>query len=262
MRVIVVVLTFAALVAAFGSVCAASTSEDARKVFEASKDAVVTVQLVVEVNMTYEGRSDKQEHKSSSNGTVIDLSGLTVVSLSEVDPSSQMPDMSSEKGSYSANVTSVKIRTGDGTEIPADVVLRDPDLDLAFIRPKTAPAKPMVFVDLANASAPLVLDEVLSVGRLGRLTGFAAGATVERVVTVITKPRLFYALTNARAGGPVFTLDGKVAGIALWRISKNRDEQEESDWQIVALPAEAVLKAAQQAKTAEPVKPAAPAPAK
>ena len=139
-----------------------------------------------------------------------------------------------------------------------DVVLRDPDLDLAFIRPKAAPAKPMAFVDLANASAPLVLDDLVCLGRLGRMAGFVAGATLERVTALITKPRLFYAITSGKTGGPVFTLDSKVVGIALWRVSKSKDEDAESDWQVVALPAEAVLKAAQQAKTAEPIKPAEP----
>lgn len=261
MKFIAMILVFAALLAVLGSGCMASTVEDARKIFEASKDAVVMVQLVVEVKMTYEGQSEKQEHKGTANGTVIDPSGLTVVSLSDVDPSSQWPDTSSDKGSFSTEVTSVKMRMEDGTEIPADVVLRDPDLDLAFVKPKAAPAKPMVFVDLANASTPLVLDDMVSVGRLGRIAGFVAGATMERVIAVITKPRLFYAVSTARTGSPVFTLDGKVAGIALWRTSKSQDEDEESDWQVVVLPSAAVLKAAQQAKTAEPVKLESPKPA-
>src|SRR2546422_4160959 len=41
-------------------------------------------------------------------------------------------------------------RSDDGTEIPAEIVLRDRDLDLAFIRPKTKPANPMPAVDLRS----------------------------------------------------------------------------------------------------------------
>ena len=37
-------------------------------------------------------------------------------------------------------VNDIKILLEDGAEVPAEIVLRDKDLDLAFIRPKAKPA--------------------------------------------------------------------------------------------------------------------------
>ena len=48
----------------------------------------------------------------------------------------------------------MKILLDDGTEVPAEIVLRDKDLDLAFIRPKAKPASPMTSVDLTKSGPP------------------------------------------------------------------------------------------------------------
>ncbi|MDH7603081.1 MAG: hypothetical protein QHI38_13150, partial [Armatimonadota bacterium] len=65
--------------------CRCAVVEDARKIIEANKQAVVTVQFVVETS--FPGESEKEESKGSATGTVIDPSGLVVASLSELDPS-------------------------------------------------------------------------------------------------------------------------------------------------------------------------------
>ena len=246
----------AALVLA--TISLAGTTEDARGIIETNEDAVVTVKLVLEMKMSYEGETEKEERKTSTTATVIDPSGLAVTSLLEIDPSSAT--RGSDYGfTYSMDVVSAKIKTSDGKEIPADVVLRDPDLDLAFIKPKKKPEKPMAFVDLAHSSEPSVMDEVVVLSRMGRLASYALAANLERVEAVVKKPRTFYVVGTSNLRGPAFTLDGKVAGVTLWRVSPTRDRYSDSDyWLQVVLPSSTILKAAQHAKDNAPVEAKAP----
>ena len=107
-------------------------------------------------------------------------SGLVVASLSEIDPTKMLSDLmpTDDAAKISSEVVDVKIRTDDGTEIAADVVLRDRDLDLAFIRPKKAPETPMKFVDLSQAAAPQVADGLVLLSRVragGPARGVASG---------------------------------------------------------------------------------------
>ena len=97
-----------------------------------------------------------------------------------------------------SELSGVKIVLDDGTEMPAEVVLRDKDADLAFIRPKTKPAAPMAALDLANAGKADVLDQVVTLTRLGSAAGRADSASVERISAIVTKPRLFYVPENER----------------------------------------------------------------
>lgn len=260
-RTVYVLLMMIGMLLATHGLAGAATPAEARSVMEANQAAVVWVELVVEMKMSYEGQTHTREHKASTNGTVIDPSGLTVISLSESDPSSDYSEDDAEGGKVTANIVSAKMRNGDSGEIAAEVIMRDRDLDMAFIRPKKAPEKPMAFIDLSKSSEPSVLEDVVSIGRMGGTSGYAAGAMVERVAAVVTKPRKLYAMSNARIGGPVLTLDGKAVGIGLWRITRGGDDDDEdSDWNVVSVPCAAVLKAAEHAKNAEPEKPK-PAPA-
>ena len=75
-------------------------------------------------------------------------SGLTVVSLFTTDPTSpsrKMMGMDLEEMGFKieTEIKRADILAADGNEIPAEVVLRDKDLDLAFLRPKQKPEKPL-----------------------------------------------------------------------------------------------------------------------
>src|SRR2546422_5707095 len=112
-------------------------------------------------------------------------------------------------------------RSDDGAEIPAEIVLRDKDLDLAFIRPKTKPASPMPAVDLNKSVPAKVLDQVITLNRLGRAAGRAHSASVERISAVVQKPRTFYipdsTMTTTGLGSPAFTPDGTLVGLVVMR---------------------------------------------
>ena len=46
-------------------------------------------------------------------------------------------------------------------ELPATIVLRDQDLDLAFIRPTAKPAAALVAINLADAETPSILEDLV-----------------------------------------------------------------------------------------------------
>jgi S1-C subfamily serine protease len=165
------------------------------------------------------------------------------------------------KFKFDTELTDVKILLEDGTELPAEVVLRDKDLDLAFIRPKTKPAQPMPAVDLTNAGQADVLDQVITLNRLGKAAGRAYAASVERISAVVQKPRLFYVpestMTTTTLGSPAFLPDGKILGICVVRAVSSDGggmglfSLQPQGLTGIILPAADVLKVAKQAPEAK-----------
>ena len=156
--------------------------------------------------------------------------GLTVLALSTTDPTSLIENMMSGMGEMASqfkvdsDIADVKILLEDGTEIPAKVVLRDKDLDLAYVRPLEAPGAPLPVIDLAGSAEPAILDPVITLNRLGKVAGRTCAVSIERIQAIIRKPRIFYVPgndpTHSGAGSPVFTTDGKVVGMIAVRTIK------------------------------------------
>lgn len=193
------------------------TAEKGRAVLAAHKDAVITVRTVLSLSFG----NTPEERTNEANGTVIDPEGLTVLSLTSVDPSSLMSKMGAGKREVVSKVSGMKMILADGSEIEAEVVLRDVDLDLAFVRPIAKPAEPMPHVNLTATGKPDVLDELVILAQLGQVARRAHSVLVERVETIIDKPRTFYVLGEHRARAvvcsPAFTLDGAFVGIGVFR---------------------------------------------
>jgi len=218
----------------------AARADDAAKagrdVLAKSRDAVVTVKLAIKQSMSFNGRDQKSENKSETTGTIIDPSGLTVVSLATTDPSGAIKDtymraiaarggdMSQFK--FDSELSDVKIVLSDGTEMAADVVLRDKDLDLAYLRPSDKPAKPLPFIDLKHDGKAQILDEVIVVNRLNQAANRAPAISIGRIEAIVDKPRTFYLLGESMwaysLGAPVFSLDGKLVGIIFLRTAKSQ----------------------------------------
>jgi S1-C subfamily serine protease len=232
-------------------------AEKGRDIFKKNQHAVVTVQVVLKV--TGGGRSGgPSESKEDLTGTVIDPSGLTVLALSAVDPVELYRRMSEEYNKIDTQINDVKILLDDGTELPSEIVLRDKDLDLAFIRPKTKPSAPMAAVDLTKSAPVEMLEQVIALNRLNRAAGRAYSASVERIDAVIQKPRTFYipasGTSSASLGSPAFALSGNIVGIFVMRAvsageSSGRNRSE--NMTVILLPSEDILKGAKQAPEAK-----------
>jgi Trypsin-like peptidase domain len=226
------VLTAVACIAAL-SVPAATEAQDgasrtaAREVVKKWQDAVVNVRVVLKMRMSIGGREmQSSDDPVDTVGTVIDPTGLTVLSLGSLNPGAMMSKLMGSSGGngqpqmeITTEPTDVKIRLADGRELPAKIVLRDEDLDLAFLRPTTKPEKPLVAIDLNDAAKPALLDQVLVLSRLGRVGGWTAGAAIHEVGAIIEKPRTFYVLSGMMSGmgTPAFLTNGRIVGLLTLR---------------------------------------------
>jgi len=211
--------------------------------------AVVTLPEVLKLSQGSNSREIKQE----ITGTIVDPSGLTVVALSMCDPT-VLSRRASPESKMEGEVTDIKILLEDGTELPAEIVTRDEDLDMAFIRPKTKPEKPLTAIDLNASGQAQALDPVISLNRLNKAASRAYSASLERVAAVVQKPRTCYVpdttATSTALGCPAFTLEGKVLGIFVMRVVSSGGSERASATPII-VPAADVLNDAKQAMEAK-----------
>ena len=210
--------------AAVSSAQADELAEQGRALLAKHQDAVVTISVVIKQQFSAGGMSQDDESKMEVTGTVIDESGLTVCALSETDPSglmqrlmgSMMQDMN-----ISSEVTEAKILMRDGSEVPVRVVLRDKDLDLAFLRPTEPLDEPMAFVDTSAPAEVDLLDQLFVLNRLGKVAARSYAVAIERIECVVERPRRFYIPgkdpTNSGLGCPAFDTDGNLVGFMVLR---------------------------------------------
>lgn len=218
------------LVCATVTAHAGSMSEESaqgRQVLEKYRLAVVTVQLTVKSQMAFMGMDgEESETKSEITGTVISPDGLTVVALSATDPMGMLSNMfgeMTEEMQMSSRVTDTRILREDGTEIPARIVLRDKDLDLAFVRPIEKPAEAMACVDLQSGGSVQLMDPVVALSRMGKVVNRAYAGDFLLIRAIVTRPRTYYVPSLgsvALVGSPIFTLDGQVLGLTVLRTIK------------------------------------------
>jgi len=241
-------------------------SEKGREIFKNNRHSVVTVQIVVKSKFSVGGMGGQSnEARQDVTGAIIDASGLTVLSLAATDPSAVMQSFMADEDSkfkLETELSDVKILLEDGTEVPAEVVLRDKDFDLAFVRPKAKLAAQLSPLDLNKSGKVDVLDQVIALNRLGSAAGRAYAASVERIAAVVDRPRLFYvpetSLTTTSLGAPAFTLDGKLVGLFVMRSLKGKSGggamammgMQSGNITGIILPAEDIQKAAKQVPVA------------
>lgn len=226
-------------------------------------DAVVAVEMVVTVKLTMGDRAmPPRENKVEVNGTVIAANGLTVTALSSIDPRIALEGMRSMPGAQKMEVgeteyKEVKLRLANGSEVPAVVVLKDADLDLAFVVPAAeAGARTFPFVALEDAADGAVLDQFYSISRASKNLQRTPLVRVSAVTGIMTKPRKLFMLTDQAIGAPIFDAAGKVLGVTTQYLANGRPSG------LVTLPAADIAEIAKQAAAIKPesVNPPAPAP--
>ena len=184
-----------------------------RSLLKEQSDSVTWVSVTVRIEVSAGGRSfPPSERKLEALGTVLAEDGLTVLSLNEVDPSDSILSRMRSPGDINVNYTEVLILRPDGSEIEDDFLLKDEDLDLAFIKPKNVdPAieQTNLFkkVPYQEWEVPRIrtLDEVVSLGKLGR--NLYRKSTLQRgwVNAVISKPRDYYVVENVTHGNKAYS---------------------------------------------------------
>lgn len=204
--------------------------EAERAVFKKWQAVVATVRLVVKTRMVMGGREmQSSEDEVETPATIVDPSGLAIVSLSALNPGGMFQRLMSNVAGAQAKMevestpADVKLRFPDGQEVSARVVLRDTDLGLAFVKPSEALPSPATALDMTAGVPVEVLDDVIIVSRLGKAAGWEPSAIIDRVQAIVTTPRRFYvpATSSPLAGWgvPVFSRDGKPVGVLLMRLA-------------------------------------------
>jgi hypothetical protein len=211
---------------------AAAQGADARqaaaRILEAQRDSVASVKFVIRNKASFNGREmNADEYRTEACCAVLDRAGLLVCSLIGSNPAEVLSFMDlgsrdGERPDFQSEFADVSVLLPDGSQTPGRVVLRDPDLDLLFVRAeKPDPAwKPLP----AEAGPdPSPLDEAVVVGRLGPLLDRAPFADLVRVRAVLKKPRPAIVLDydtsdpGSGLGLPVFDAAGRTLGILVVR---------------------------------------------
>ncbi len=235
----------------------------ARKLLADKGDSVVWLTAVMKISMTAAGSSDgpmnipDRERKIETLATIIDSSGLLVTAMSQVDPSREMEgrEYNTAKGpvrfDVSATLKEIKVVLQDGTEIPAEQVMKDSDLDLAFFRVKadSKEAQEVKFkgLDLTDNGKVKLSDEVVTLSRTEEILNRVPAVTRGQVTSITEKPRIFVRATSAQLGCPTFTLDGKLIGLGVSRYMRGKSSV------LIVLPAADVQEIALQAAKAKPL---------
>lgn len=225
-----------------------------RELVKRYADAIVGVELVVTLKMKMNDReAPPREQRVEINGTVISPSGLTVTTLAEVDPQATidslragMPGGGRGVEIMGSEFKEVKLRLADGKEVPARFVMKDADLDLAFMAPETAePGREFSHVKLEQSAEGALLNAYYFVARAPKTLQRVPLVRRTEIMGIVEKPRRLFLLTDQVPGTPVFDPQGKVLGVTLQHFANGRRTG------FVVLPAADIAEMAAQAATAQ-----------
>jgi len=252
-------LALALILAAAPGLFAAEGAEDFRQVVKEKGDAVIRLEIVVEMKAAMFGQQSENEQKFESVGTVLDEKGLAVTSLSNLDPAALYASYFGEDAEYSARLKKILYIMPNGDEIEAGVVIRDPDLDLVFLKPTEEVEDSFVHLSLDEQASPGMLDPIFAISRLGRIARRTVGAMSGEVQAIIERPRKLYItdgeISSAGAGSPVLTSTGAFVGMNGYHSSpggRAARSQNEQPYMFVVIPAESLKPVADQATDLEP----------
>jgi len=229
------------------SVCLAS--DIWRSLLQNHAECVTRVSASVRIEISANGRSyPPSERNIEALGTILDSKGMTVLSLNQFDPTDSIyAKIRAPQADIQVNYTEVKLLLQDGTEVPAEFILKDDDLDLAYILPKSSkhPQNPDGFPHVSSkpqVTLPQVLDPVVSLSKLGPNLYRQSSLLRSWVNAIIEKPRNYYVIDNVRPGTPVFNESGEWLGISLFKKDGGRPSG------VITLPATDVLEIAEQVR--------------
>lgn len=226
--------------------------------------AMVTVKCIMKFEGGGMGGGD-EGREMELTGLMVEATGVVLCSNYKLGGFASMMG-----GGASANPTDLKVFAGEeaigsgGEGYKAKILARDTDLDLCWVQIDDAKAsgKAFAIVDLANRSAPGVGDRLLTVSRRGKFFDHALVIEEGRVGGTASKPRkVMLPSGNAFSdlGMPVFTEDGKIAGIGVLQVPRKEDMEGGDGGDMfermggggpVILPAEEVAKATARSKEA------------
>lgn len=227
-----------------------------QKIVKDRADTLVTVKFVLKMKM---GGMGDQESEEETGGVMIDPAGLVLVSNNQLSGFIGLMRRFSRGGGISAIPTDIKVLVGDDTEgLEAELLARDTELDLAWIRIKQPGDRVFAAVDLSDSVKPRLGQTLLTIGRLGKFFDRVPAVQELRISAFTAKPReLYLSAGGGSLGMPVYTTEGGLVGVAVMQMPDSEDSdgnpfamlgEMDSMAGGVILPAPAVVKATARAR--------------
>jgi hypothetical protein len=254
------------------------TTEAAQRIMTRHQDSVLWITGTCKVTVSTEGGSSStsvpdREQRVAALATVVDADGLLVTSLSRFEPQRNFGGPAGRQGrnpnggrgrgastrgdrprfERTISYKDVQIIKPNGKEIPAEVVMKDSDLDLVFIRAKpdrkAHHVETFKAVDLKDNAKASIAEVLITVGRADETLNGVPTVDRGQVTCVMAKPRELLTVSSMGLGIPTFNLEGKLVGIGVMRRMNGQGAIP------VVIAAEDILDLVQQAKNARPAQP-------
>jgi S1-C subfamily serine protease len=219
---------------------------DFQKLLTEKAPAIVTIKFVLKVESSWGQREDEQE----ASGVMIEPGGFVLTANTELGGATWL-----RRTGGRAVPTDIKVLIGDEAEgRDAQIIARDSELDLAWVRVNDPGDKQFACVDLNDAASIEIGDRLYFVTRMGKYFDRVPVVREGRVGGQTRKPRKLYVPSGGSGalGLPVFNAAGQVVGVS---VSQMPDPEEVGDAGYMGyggygliLPAAEVVKATQRAK--------------
>lgn len=193
---------------------AAPPADDPASV-RARADALVSVSFVL--------KDGDDETQSECYGLLVDHSGIVVCPNSRLGGKSQAISqmMAAMQQDISIEVRDIKVVIGnDGDEVPAELISRDGELDLAWLKLSTPPPADAAVADLKDLTTPKLGQRLFALARAGRFLGRPALLVSTQLGGFVKTPRrlLLCTLRFNEPGVPVFDAQGHFVGMTVLQI--------------------------------------------
>lgn len=175
---------------------------------ESVAPAIVGIRYV----MSYEGGGIEESEENEIHGVVIDPAGIVLISSASM--------FGYEGMGMQIRPQDIKVLIGGDTQgKAAEVLVRDRDRDLAWLRITDELDAPLAAVDFAAAAEAAPGQTLLQVWKLDKFFDLAPYISAGKVAAVVTKPRdLFIASGEITMGLPVFDEFGNTLGFGVLQL--------------------------------------------
>lgn len=237
------------------SIAADAITKAGQGIIKNYADSIAHIEGTFKVTAKIPGMgSQKHDSTIDTLATIVNSSGLVVTSYSMLDavyltPSvEQMGQNGPMTIKLSGEIGEIRIRYADGTKVPAKVVLKDPEMDLAFLMP-TEKISAQKGLDKAPSAEADIFEQIIALKQASALAKYQPTLQIGRIAGILKKPQKLYITEDFGAGLPVFSVGGKLLGISLTRGEpQHYTQQGEPEAIPVVLPIKEVMSATKQIK--------------
>lgn len=191
--------------------CAAGPKQVINGLIDERASAIVAIRYV----LTQTAYGQETQQPMEAHGVVIESDGLILAPASELEGSFLTQGFRGQQGegpeySYS-DYRVLVMSSGREHEYEADVLAKDTEADLAWLRLTEEPDEPLTYVTFPNEASLEVGDRYFTLGRMSEARGRAPMVITGVVGGAIEIPRAGLLATYGE--GPVFNDRGEPAGL-------------------------------------------------